>query len=199
MFSPRPLLLALLAVVAALPATAQPPPPAAQQKPAPQEEVLEFETVHSYALDLGEIGSGWGLASIYPGSYQVGIEPAPELERGEAAFIRALPGGNYAQGDLMQSVAAEKLAGTRIRITAAIRNRGDGFAVFWMNAFGGDGRILRTVNKKLVLNTGWEPQELVLDVPANAGTLEIGVSLQGTEGAGIWVGPVTLEVSDSRR
>ena len=199
MFSPRPLLLALLAVVAALPATAQPPPPAAQQKPAPQEEVLEFETVHSYALDLGEIGSGWGLVSIYPGSYQVGIEPAPELERGEAAFIRALPGGNYAQGDLMQSVAAEKLAGTRIRITAAIRNRGDGFAVFWMNAFGGDGRILRTVNRKLVLNTGWQPQELVLDVPANAGTLEIGVSLQGTEGAGIWVGPVTLEVSENRR
>ena len=198
MFSPRPLLLALLGALAALPAAAQ-PPSAAQQKPAPQEEVLEFETVHSYALDLGEIGSGWGLVSIYPGSYQVGIEPAPELERGEAAFIRALPGGNYAQGDLMQSVAAEKLAGTRIRVTAAIRNQGDGFAVFWMNAFGGDGRILRTVNRKLVLNTGWQPQELVLDVPANAGTLEIGVSLQGTEGAGIWVGPVTLEVSENRR
>lgn len=201
----RPLLLAALlslvtlAALAAGSAAAQQKPAAAQQKPAPQEDVLEFETVHSYALDLGEIGSGWGLVSIYPGSYQVGIEKAPDLERGEAAFIRALPGGNYAQGDLMQSVAAEKLAGTRIRTTAIIRNQGDGFAVFWMNAFGGDGRILRSVNQKLTLNTGWQPQELILDVPANAGMLEIGVSLQGTEGAGIWVGPVTLEVSDNRR
>lgn len=188
----------ILAALATCPAFAQ-QAPSAQQKPAPQEEVLEFETVHSYALDLGEIGSGWGLASIYPGSYQVGIERLPELERGEAAFIKALPGGNYAQGDLSQTVLADKLAGTRIRTTANIRNQGDGFAVFWMNAFSGDGRILRTVSKKLVLNSGWQPQELIMDVPANAGTLEIGVSLQGTEGAGIWLDRVTLEVSDSRR
>jgi hypothetical protein len=192
----RTLWLAAFAVLAAHPALAQ-QAASAQQKPAPKEEVLEFETVHSYVLDLGEIGSGWGLVSIYPNSYQVGLEKMPELERGEAAFIRALPGGNYAQGDLMQSVAAQKLAGTRIRTSAHIRNQGDGFAVFWMNAFSGDGRILSTVNKKLVLNTGWQPEELILDVPANAGMLEIGVSLQGTEGAGIWVGPVTLEVSDN--
>ena len=193
----RPLLFAALCAlgVAAAPAWAQQPPAA---QPAPQEETLEFETVHSYALDISELGSGWALASVYPGSYQVGLEPAPELEGGTAAYIKALPGGNYAQGDLLQTVAVDQIAGKRIRISANIRNQGDGFAVFWMNAFSGDNRILRTVTRKLPLNTGWQPHELVMDVPANTGHLEIGVSLQGREGAGIWIDRVALDVSGDR-
>jgi hypothetical protein len=187
----RVLLLAALATTTA--AQAQPAPPTAQ--PPQQAEELEFETVHSYALDLGEVGSGWALASIYPNSYEVGLEKMPELEQGLAAYIKALPGGNYAQGDLAQSVAVDKIAGKRIRISANIRNRGDGFAVFWMNAFSGDGRILRTVNRKLPLNTGWLPEELVMDVPRETGSLEIGVSLQGHEGAAIWLDRVGLEVA----
>lgn len=190
----RPLLFAALATFAAAPASAQQAPAPAQ----PQTETLEFETVHSYALDLSELGSGWALASIYPNSYQVGLEPAPELERGVAAYIKALPGGNYAQGDLMQTVAVDQIAGKRIRISANIRNRGDGFAVFWMNAFTSDSRVLRSTNKKLPLNTDWQPHELVMDVPADSGSLEIGVSLQGTEGAGIWVDRVALDVSGDR-
>lgn len=191
----RPLLFAALAALAAGAAAAQPAaPPTAQ----PQ-EVLQFETIHATALDLDEIGSGWGLVSIYPGSYQVGIEQAPELDHGEVAFIKAGPGGNYAQGDLMQTVITDGLGGKRLRTSARIRNQGDGFAVFWVNAFDGDNRILRSTNKKLELNTGWQPQELILDVPEDVGRLEIGVSLQGHEGAAIWLDRVALEVIGERR
>ena len=190
----RPLLFAALATALA-PAWAQ---PASRPAAAPQEETLEFETVHSYALDLSELGSGWALASIYPNSYEVGLEKAPELEGGTAAYIRALPGGNYAQGDLAQTVAVDQIAGKRIRISANIRNKGDGFAVFWMNALTSDGRLLREVNRKLPLNTGWRPEELIMDVPRETGSLEIGVSLQGHEGAGIWLDRVALDVSGDR-
>jgi hypothetical protein len=194
----RPFLFAALAIAPALAAAWAQPAAPRTVTPAPQEETLEFETVHSYALDLSELGSGWALASIYPNSYQVGLEPAPELEGGTAAYIKALPGGNYAQGDLAQTVAVDQIAGKRIRISANIRNKGDGFAVFWMNAFTSDGRLLREVSRKLPLNTGWRPEELIMDVPASAGSLEIGVSLQGTEGAGIWLDRVALDVSGDR-
>jgi hypothetical protein len=182
-----PLLFAALATFLAGAASAQP-----QQRP---QDILEFETVRSYALNLNEIGSGWALVSLYPPAFRIGLEAAPELEGAEAVFIKAGPGGNYAQGDLMQSVETDSLGGKRIRTTARIKNQGDGFAVFSLESFGQDGSVLATVHKKLALNTGWQPQELILDVPPAASRLEIGVSLSGSEGAAIWLDRVTLEVS----
>ncbi len=111
----------------------------------PQEETLEFEDrVHSYALDLSELGSGWALASIYPNSCRWGWRRRRNWKAARPPVSEAaLPGGDYAQGDL----ARDRGGGTRSPASAsasrpAIRNRDDGFAVFWMNAFTGDERLL---------------------------------------------------------
>src|SRR5256885_864554 len=82
----------------------------------------------------------------------------------------------------MQSIAATRYAGRRVRFSATIRAvEVTGWAGLWLRADGPGGTLTidNMEDRPLRQSTGWAEADIVLDVPAEATELHFGALLAG--------------------
>jgi hypothetical protein len=137
---------------------------------------------------------GWDLYSDHPSDYDVGIDTTVAHGGAQSAFImsRSDPRGF---GTLMQTFAAERFRGTRLRVSAFAKTVDvEDWAGLWMRVDGPDEVTLAFDNmqdRPLQGTTNWRRYHIVLDVPGNSERISFGVLL---EGAGhVWLDDVEFE------
>ncbi len=91
----------------------------------------------------------------------------------------------------MQSVAADRYRGKRVRLSAWVLTDGRAQPWFGINVTNGEASVGR-VDVAVKPSGAWQHEEAVLDVPASAQSLHFGLLLNGPGQA--WIDDVRLEV-----
>ena len=129
---------------------------------------------------------GWMLGGSKPHDYETGIDDA-QYNGHRIAYLKAVAEAPSGFGTLMQYFRANRYAGTRVQLRAALKaDQVSNWAGLWMRvdktaedttrvlAF--DNMHDRPVNG----TTGWRDCQVVLDVPADASNIYFGVILGGS-------------------
>ncbi len=102
-------------------------------------------------------------------------------------------------GSVVQSFSADEYLGKRVRLSAYVKTQGvKDWAGLWMRIDGEKYKVLgfdNMENRPIKGTTDWKKYEIVLDVPAESVTMNIGLLLTG-EGQ-VWWDDVRLEVVDN--
>jgi hypothetical protein len=134
--------------------------------------------------DLEPLPEAWFLTGRHDGEYQVGLVPGAVQDGSPVARLRlrpdvARPAGF---GALMQSIAATRYAGHRVRFSALLRGyEVTGWAGLWLRV-DGDQRplVLDNMQDRPVRgSTDWTEASIVLDVGGDASSLHFGMLLRG--------------------
>ena len=154
------------------------------------------QATNAAALDLGfEAGTGGWFQPITNevSGYTVTTTSVLPFEGAASAVLardlRRTYGRNF--GELRQRIAAGPYAGKRVRLRAAVRSLlapGARVHMFMRAGFAYDGMHDRPIRTSVA----WQTHDIVLDVPANATTVQFGFVLVGDGIAGI--DAVALEV-----
>ncbi len=117
------------------------------------------------------------------GTRFLGIRRAPYVATGtNLSRMAAVPAAEFAT--VMQGISADKYRGRRIRLSAQLSTREvAGQAALWMRIDGQNGKVLgidRMATRAITGTTNWNRQEIVLDVPSETATIEVGVLLAGS-------------------
>ncbi len=148
-------------------------------------------------LDFETGTSGWIIAGSSVQSYT--IDANVVAHTGDASgHLQSLQ--NHVSGfcTLMQTFAADKYQGQRLRMSAYVKTENvEGWAGLWMHVDGSAARILAFDNmqdRSIQGSTDWREYEIVLDVPEDSVNIVFGVLI---EGAGqVWVDDFQFDVVD---
>jgi hypothetical protein len=146
-------------------------------------------------FEAGDEPEGWFLSGDAHDDY------AASIDRGEhahgAASVRLRPRVVAPTGyaTIMQSVPASELRGKRVRMTAQVKAAAAaGHGGLWLRVQAAysppDGPGLGGELCRLSASAGWQPCEVVFDVPEAASAIQIGLGLAGT--GTLWLDQVTL-------
>jgi hypothetical protein len=133
---------------------------------------------------LDPLPDPWFLTGRSALDYQVGLVPGEFLDGSPVARLRLRPGvtGPTDFGALMQSIAATRYAGRRVRFSAQLRGHAvTGWAGLWLRV-DGDRRALILDNmqdRPVRQTTDWAEASIVLDVASEATSLHFGMLLSG--------------------
>ena len=166
--------------------------PSCKAKKVTKHEVKVFDT--TYQLPLG-----WHRSGNSPYRYAMGIDKGSGRTGGNAATLKCIttPRGF---GTLMQSCAAEKYLGKKIKLSGYMKTSNvSRWAGFWL-------RVDDSVSRRSVAfdnmydrpvkgNTGWKKYEIILAVPARADRIAYGALLDGD--GQIWFDEMNLEITDA--
>jgi hypothetical protein len=112
---------------------------------------------------------------------------------GRSAYLRAISDKPRAHAVVMQSIAAERFRGRRVRLAAWIATEQAQTAYFGVNAVVGDTSLGRA-QVPIKGTTTWQRHEVVVDVPPLATSVHFGLLLEGTGAA--WIDDVSFDVVD---
>jgi len=140
----------------------------------------------------------WFLAGSRPQDYEVNRDEAV-FASGEASALLASTVDEAPEfGTLMQTFPADDYRGQRVRLSALIKTEHvTDWAGLWMRIDGANRRVLQFDNmedRAITGTTDWTRYEIVLDIPLESATINLGLLLDGTGQA--WVDDVALEVVD---
>jgi hypothetical protein len=140
--------------------------------------------------------AGWFRAGSNSGAYEMVVDAAAAHDGHASARIRR-PGADTAGfGTLMQTVAADRFRGHRVRFAADVRAQDVvGSAAIWMRADAACGRVVAFQNTEATGARGtldWRRHAITFDVPPSAVALSFGALLSGSGTA--WVSGLRLEV-----
>jgi hypothetical protein len=123
--------------------------------------------------------------------YEGGIDSTTSHSGRRSAFLRSVIDKPRKQAVVMQSVAADRYRGRRVRLSAWVLT--DGRAQPWLglNVTGG-GTSIGRADVAVKASGGWQRAEAVVDVAASAQSLHFGLLLAGPGQA--WIDDVRLEV-----
>ena len=144
--------------------------------------------------------SGAALADAFAAhgdGFDGGHDAAVHHADARTIVLRAKPSGPAAEfGTYMESLPADTYRGQRVRISGYLRSADAGFASFWLRVDGPGGMQAfdNMANRALTGTHDWTPFAIVLDVPADARTLNTGLLLQG-KGA-VWADDLRIDVVD---
>jgi hypothetical protein len=96
---------------------------------------------------------------------------------------------------LMQSIRADRLIGSRVRLGAWVKATKGASPRIWMRVDGEQGEILAFDNRDKVARKGpfdWSEQEVVLDVPPGASVIAFGLIVDGTATA--WIDDISFDL-----
>jgi hypothetical protein len=154
-------------------------------------------------IQRNKLPDNWSRNETKPLSYRIYMEDSAGQNYGRAATIKSITDKKSGVGNLMQSFAAGKYKGKRIRMTGFMKSdRVDDWAGFWLRidqakverhlAFDNmhDGKKNRSVTG----TTGWKKYDIVLDVPEDATNIVFGALLAGT--GQIWFEKLNFEIVD---
>lgn len=157
---------------------------------------LAATTAHA---QVGEVPTGWGPLPGTSHDYVMGTDLA-RRDGGQGlpgATIRSVADTPQGWASMGQSIRADAYRGKRVRLSGRLRLDDAGTscrAMLWMRADGGGGVQVAdfTKDRPVFGATGWTPEEVVLDVPADAVGITYGFLLDGT--GQVWLDGVRLEV-----
>lgn len=126
----------------------------------------------------------WFLAGSHPADYEYGVEPDERARRTRVAYLRARGADPKGFGTLMQTIAADAVAGHRVRFSGTVRADGvTGWAGLWMRVDGIPGSPMLAFDnmqsRPIAGSQAWARYEVVLDVPDSAVAVALGVLLNG--------------------
>lgn len=159
----------------------------------------------AHVLSLTELESlpaAWHLTGSHRRDYEVGLLPATIAHDGNRVVqLRLRPGIPDPEGfgALMQSIAATRYLGRRVRFSATLRAREvTGWAGLWLRIDGPGGPLTidNMEDRPLRQTTDWTQADTVLDVPRQATKLHFGALMSGA-GALDLTRPRFGEVSES--
>jgi len=153
-------------------------------------------------LGAQEAPKGWIQAGANPGDYEMAVDPHGGRNGGACAYIKAKTPEARTFGTLMQTVDAAAYKGKRLRLTAWAKSAGvRSWAGLWMRIDGAaDPRnglpamlgFDNMQNRPIKGTTDWKRYEVVLDVPAEAVSVNFGILLEGAGQA--WLDGVAFDV-----
>jgi hypothetical protein len=142
--------------------------------------------------------AGWILAGEPRDDYDVGVEKGALPSGKSSAFIRNRVPAPAGFGTLMQTFAATRYRGKRLRLSALVRSANVGaWAGLWMRIDCPDQEVCafdNMQNRPIKGTSAWKRYQVVLDVSQQAEAIAFGV-LQSGAGQ-TWIGELKLEVVD---
>jgi hypothetical protein len=150
------------------------------------------------ARSQAEVPRGWFAPSATK-DYEATVDSKVSRSGKACASIRSISATPKNWGNLMQSFAANDYRSKRVRLTGYVKTRNATGAQFWLRVDGKDrnstGNSLafdNMVDRPVVGTADWTKCELVLDVPDDAATINLGCMLFGT--GMLWFDDLTFEV-----
>jgi hypothetical protein len=140
---------------------------------------------------------GWFSASSNPAAYETGVDRTMKFRGRGSGFVRARTEGAQGFGTLMQIFKATDYRGKRVRLTAIVRTEEAVVAGIFMRVDLPDrreGAFDNMGDRPIRGTTPWMRYRVVLDVPAEASEIAIGLLLAG--GGTAWIDDVKLQVVD---
>ncbi len=132
---------------------------------------------------------GWHMAGTQPGQYEYALAADRGYEGKSVVRLRCTAAQADGFGTLMQTFSAKKYLEHRVRFSGAIKCKGVEDRVgLWMRVDGERGAILTFDNmeERPIRGTmAWRRYDVVLDVPADATAVALGVLLLGKGAASI--------------
>ena len=150
-----------------------------------------------------QLPSGWDRKESKPLTYRIYIEDSAGQNHGNAATIKSIVSKTGGFGNLMQTFAAGRYKGKRIRMTGYMKAK-DVFdwAGFWLRVDDSSKNKQLTFDnmhdgykdRSITGTTGWKKYEIVLDVPEEAAHIAFGALLTGT--GQIWFEKINFDIVD---
>lgn len=141
----------------------------------------------------------WRLAGSNPNDYTYTATKDPADPAKTVRTLRSVASEVNGFGTLMQSFAADKYRGKRVRFTSNVKASGmTHWAGLWMRVDGPGGEVLAFDNmqdRPIKNAAGGTQYDVVLDVPAQARGISLGVLMNGT--GELVLGPPSLDVVDT--
>jgi hypothetical protein len=133
---------------------------------------------------LDRLPPAWHLTGSHYRDYEVGLLPGAAPDGRRVARLRLRPDVSQSSGfgALMQSIAATRYRGRRIRYRGLLRaHQVTGWGGLWLRADGPRGPLsLDNMRDRPVRGTtAWTEASIVLDVPEEAESLHFGTLLSG--------------------
>jgi hypothetical protein len=135
--------------------------------------------------ELEPLPAVWRVTGSRAADYELGLLPAGVTCEGNRVARLRLRGGVVEApgfGALMQSIAATRYLGRRVRFGAMLRAAGvTGWAGLWLRIDGPSGTLVldNMQDRPLRQTTDWAQASVVLDVPQEATGLHFGALLSG--------------------
>lgn len=143
---------------------------------------------------------GWFASGTKPDSYDMGMDNSVFHNGKAAGTIKSIKKKIDGFGALLQNSKPDQYLGKRVKMSGYIKATNvDGWAGLWLRIDQkGDNRTLAYASmhkNKIQGSIDWQPFDVVLDVPAEAGSMIFGVMLAGT--GQVWFDDIQFEeVSD---
>lgn len=152
---------------------------------------LDFETDFT--------NNAWFVSGNHPEEYNLSRDTqVKQSGQASASFKFIAPGSPTGFGVLMQTFAADPYHGRRIRLSGYLKTEQvEGWAGLWLRIDGQKYKVEgfdNMENRPVKGTTGWQKYEIVLDVPPDSVSLNLGVQLTG-QGA-VWLDNLHIEVVD---
>jgi hypothetical protein len=133
---------------------------------------------------LDPLPDAWFLTGRSADEYEVGLVPGEHQDGSRVARLRLRPdvGRPSGFGALMQSFAATRYAGRRVRFSALLRGHAvTGWAGLWLRADGNRRPLIldNMQDRPVRHTTGWTEASIVVDVADEATSLHFGMLLRG--------------------
>jgi hypothetical protein len=145
-------------------------------------KVAAAVTLSAVALSAA-VPRGWYITGSTPHDYESGIDDAQHNGH-RVAYLKAIAETPTGFATLMQDFRANRYAGTRVRLRAALKtDQVVDWAGLWMRVDKVDGRTSRMVAfdnmyyRSIKGTNDWQDYDVVLDVPVDATNISFGISL----------------------
>jgi hypothetical protein len=138
--------------------------------------------------------TGWFLAGRSPAGYRTGVDRA-ETHGGLPSGYLASSAKSGGFGTLMQSISAANYAGKRVRLRGWVKSQDVGdWAGLWMRVDKGRETVAfdNMQDRGIKGAQPWSIYDVVLDVPADATSINFGILLNGA--GEVWLNGLSLDV-----
>ncbi len=142
--------------------------------------------------------SGWFLAGDAPANYRTGIDRTMTQNGQPSAYLRSSVPVTGGFGTLMQSISAADYAGKRVQLHGWVRSRDvQDWAGLWMRVDKEHTMVAfdNMQDRPIKGTKEWTPFDVVLDVPADATSISLGILLSGA--GEVWMRNLSFEVVGS--
>lgn len=132
-----------------------------------------------------EVPKGWFLAGSKPALYESSVDNVNTYAGLPSAYLKSKsPEAQEGFGTLMQNFSADQYVGKRVRFGAFVKSEGvERWSGLWMRIDGKTGQqplaFDNMQSRPIKGVTGWTEYEVVLDVPAGATGIFLGILLDG--------------------
>ncbi|SFU57185.1 transcriptional regulator [Pseudoduganella namucuonensis] len=140
---------------------------------------LAASSLLALAQPAPQLPAPWMVAGQSPHQYEAGVDADGRGSGAKGAkYLRHANGDGASWATLMQQFSAESYRGKRVRFSANVRTQDVTWSGLWMRVDldnNASGPFYNSQDRPIKGTTSWARRSVVLDVPANAKVISIGV------------------------